>query len=206
VAPQIEQAVIKNPRDLNARIALAEAYLNLARYKDAIKQYNQALKINKNAQAAIVGLGIAYMMLGKNDKALQYFEREIDNFAGKQWSELNPSLELAYYYAASLWFRKKNYDTAIAYLIKALELKPASADTYFLLGRVYFEKREYDEAIKRFEEALRYDPKFPDPYYGIGLAYEKKGNQEEAIKYYRRALRMKPDFEQAKAALQRLEE
>jgi tetratricopeptide (TPR) repeat protein len=171
----------------------------------AIEQFDEALKIARDDQEALLYAGIAYLNKGDYDQAIKYFDKEIKYYKNTALAGTNISLEQAYYYSAVIHWREKDYDLVIDNAAKALKIKASSADTHLLLGRAYYEKKSYDEAIASFDQALRFDPTYPDALYGAGLAYEGKGDKEKALEQYRKALKAKPDFKQAADAVKRLE-
>ncbi|MHB0976197.1 MAG: tetratricopeptide repeat protein [Candidatus Aquicultorales bacterium] len=205
ISPVLEQEVRSKPRDQGARMALANAYLNQGFFENAIEQYEQVLKLNKNSQEAYVGLGLSYMKKGDEDQALDWFEKEIEVGKKGEYRKMNASLEMAYYYAGTLWFKKNHYDKALDYLKQAASIKTGSSDTYMAIGRILLEKKDFKAAATEFERALAFDPKFPDAHYGLGIALEKMGRKSEALARYREAVKLSPNFKLAKEAVERLD-
>ena len=74
-------------------------------------------------------------------------------------------------------YQKENYDKAISYFNKAIELDPNNAVAYHNRGLVYFKTGSYYntepfyEAISDFSKAIEVDPNYVDAYYNRGLAY-----------------------------------
>src|SRR6476620_6019548 len=75
-------------------------------------------------------------------------------------------------------YDRANYDQAIAYYTKAIQLNSHDADTYFNRGLAYYSKGNYDEAIADYTIAAALKPKDPDTYYNRGMAYDDKGNYD----------------------------
>lgn len=205
VSPQLEQYVRDHPRDLRGRLNLADAYLNLGYSDEAIEQYNQALKLNKKEQSALVGIGLAYMKKEDEDKALEYFEKAIELGRRSQYAGINSVLEMAYFQAGSIWLKKSHYDKALDYFKQSAAIRPGSSDTYLAIGRALLEKKDYQHASIEFERALTFDPNYVDAHYGLGLALEKLGRKDEALVHFRRALELNPEFKLAREAIDRLE-
>jgi tetratricopeptide (TPR) repeat protein len=93
--------------------------------------------------------------------------------------------------SASDWFQKgynayelKDYDNAILYFQKALELNPQFATAYIGLGNAYSDKDNLDKAIQSYEKAIKLDPKDSRAYNGLGIIYAQKGNLDEAIQLF----------------------
>ena len=74
-------------------------------------------------------------------------------------------------------YQKGNYDKAISYFNKAIELDPNNAVVYHNRGLVYFKTGSYyntepfHKAISDFSKAIELDSNYEDAYYNRGLAY-----------------------------------
>jgi len=104
--------------------------------------------------------------------------------------------------SASDWFQKgnnadelKEYDNAILYYQKAIELNSDFAAAYFNIALVYHEKGNYDNSIKYYLKTTQLDSSFISAFYNLGLVFDDKGDYEKAIKYYKMALRICPSDE-----------
>jgi len=202
----LEKQVSKNPLNADARVALAQAYINEGEYDKAIDQLKEALRINSEHQSAIVYMGIAYMKKEDNKNAEKYFMREIEMFGGAGFKYENKYLEEAFFNMAVINFQKKDYDKALQFAAQATEIGRSDADNQFMMGRIYLAKGSYEEAVIKFQEATKFDPKFADAHYGLGQAYEKLGDKDKAIEEYRAVIKLAPKFEEAQEAIDRLEE
>lgn len=200
----LEERVRKNPRDLDLRIVLGEAYLKNGQTDEAITQFKQVVKVDSSREDAYVDLGIAYMKKNMFVKAEDQFKTVIAMNELSQYKLMNKRLESAHYYMAASQFRRHQYRDALMNVRKALKIGPTNSDTFLLLGRIYLDKKQYKQAVSCFTKSIRFDPKFADAYYGRGLAYEKMNLKDKALSDYSRALREFPDFSEAKEALQKL--
>jgi len=194
-----------NPRNSSARVRLGVLYMQAGQVDDAIDQFDEALKIARDDQEALLYAGIAYMNKEQYEKALTYFNKLIKYYRNTALAGTNPSLEQSYYYGAVAYWKLKDYDHALDYVIKALQIKASNSDSHLLAGRIYMDKKQNDEAITAFQQALRLDPAYPDALYGMGLAYEAKGDKAKALENYKAALKAKPDFQPAKDAVARIQ-
>lgn len=199
------KAIRANPRNSSARVRLGVLYMQAGQPDDAIEQFDEALKIARDDQEALLYAGIAYMNKQQYEKALTYFNKLIKYYKTTALAGSNMSLEQSYYYGAVAYWKMKDYDKAIDYVIKALQIKTSNSDSHLLAGRIYMDKKQYDEAVISFQQALKLDPSYPDALYGLGLAYEAKGDKTKALENYKAALKAKADFQLAKDAVARLE-
>ncbi len=74
------------------------------------------------------------------------------------------------------WFNKgynaaenKEYDKAISYYLRAIELNPADADAYINLGAAYYNQSNLTKAIRMYEKAIELNPEYADAYSNLGL-------------------------------------
>jgi tetratricopeptide (TPR) repeat protein len=80
------------------------------RYDQALKAFDQALKLKPKDPALITFKGIVYYAQGKNDQAMKLFEEVI---------KLNPNFGRAYYQRAMILEKQEKYNQAVADLKKA---------------------------------------------------------------------------------------
>jgi len=98
-------------------------------------------------------LGIAYKDMGLFDDALREFE-----VASRESSLAQDSLSLM----AVCFLEKKDFDSAVKVVQKALEAAPESSRPGLLyqLGEAYEKKKEYSKALAAYEEVQARDPRF----------------------------------------------
>nr|2AVP_A Chain A, synthetic consensus TPR protein [Methanothrix harundinacea 6Ac] len=65
----------------------------------------------------------------------------------------------AWYNLGNAYYKQGDYDEAIEYYQKALELDPRSAEAWYNLGNAYYKQGDYDEAIEYYQKALELDPR-----------------------------------------------
>ncbi len=97
-----------------------------------------------------------------------------------------------YFYRGGAYYHKDEYDAAIFYLNKAIEINPKDANAYNSRGAAYFKKGEYDRAISNYTKALEINPEYAMAYNNRGNAYNNKGEYERAISDYTKAIEINP--------------
>ena len=85
---------------------------------------------------------------------------------------------------------KGQYDRAIAYFNKAIEINPKLAEAYYNRGLVYKEKGQYDKAISDFTKAIEINPRHADAYYSRGVVYYYKKDYEKALDDFYKAQKL----------------
>ncbi|MDO9577221.1 MAG: tetratricopeptide repeat protein [Candidatus Cloacimonadales bacterium] len=98
------------------------------------------------------------------------------------------------------WFQKGynadeicEYDNAILYYQKAIEIKPDFIEAYHNMGCAYCNKGNYDKAIECFQKAIEIKPDFAEAYLNMGVTYRNKGNYDKAIECYQNSIRINPN-------------
>ena len=85
------------------------------------------------------------------------------------------------------WFNKgynaaenKEYDKAISYYLRAIELDPDDAAAYYNLGIAYDNQGNYTKAIESYEKAIELDPDSADAYNNRAIIYYSKEEYDKA--------------------------
>ena len=74
------------------------------------------------------------------------------------------------------YYKKREYDKAIADYSEAIKLKPDYAEAYSNRAKAYLKKADFDRAIVDYTKAIELNPQDVDAYYTRGetLRYKKK--------------------------------
>ena len=102
------------------------------------------------------------------------------------------------------WFNK-GYDTvengeynkAILFYKKGIELDPDYAYAYNNLGLAYKNQGNYTKAIESYEKATALDPDNGYAYINLGLACSAQGNYTKAIESYEKAIKLDRNYADA---------
>lgn len=100
-----------------------------------------------------------------------------------------------------LYSQMENYDSAIVYIKKALQIAPTDAYIHYNLGNVYRKKGDLDKAFSAYQKAVQVNPKFADGHYNMGTIFEHKGQLNEAVQCFQRALQIDPNLSDAYCSL-----
>ena len=111
--------------------------------------------------------------------------------------ELNPDAAQVYYNRGVAYYKKGDYDRAIADNAKAIELNPGYAKAYGNRGVAFHTKGDYDRAILDYVKVIELDPDDARAYYNRGVAYYKKGDYNRAIADYTKAIALNPGYTKA---------
>jgi tetratricopeptide (TPR) repeat protein len=90
-------------------------------------------------------------------------------------------------------YERRDFDSAIDYLKKTLNIDPGHADAYLNLGNALQGKGLFDEAIANYRRAADLCPGNADILNNMGVALTTGGRVDEAINCYQEAIRQNPD-------------
>jgi tetratricopeptide (TPR) repeat protein len=125
---QFNIALSKDQKYDNVYYNLAETYLDLKDYKNAMLASTECLKLYPDYDRALNILGMGYLNTGQLETALGIFIRNIKK---------NPKYVLSYYYAAVINAQSNELDTALKYLQEAINVSAGYKPSYYLMARIY---------------------------------------------------------------------
>jgi tetratricopeptide (TPR) repeat protein len=70
----------------------------------------------------------------------------------------------------------QNYEVAISYYNKAIELDPKFAEAFYKRGNIKYIMENYDSAMQDYDEAIKLNPKLAEAYHNRGLIKYNKGD------------------------------
>lgn len=120
--------------------------------------------------------------------------------------ERNPDDAVAHYNLGVVAAQAGDLERAADYYGRAISLDPADPGFRFFLANVRYRQRRFDEALALYGETLQLDPGRVEAHLIRGWLLEQNGDPGAAAAEYRSALARAPEFEDARAALQRVEQ
>ena len=181
---RLRKAVVRNPGDVKARLALAAALAESGNTEGRITELQAATRLAPNFPPAHRRLGLAYLEKELYDEAIASYKRAV---------KLKPDDEYTHTNLGDAYREKGLYDEAIASCKRAVKLKPDDAYGHNRLGLAYESKGLYDEAIASYKKAVKLKPDYVFAHTKLGDAYREKGLYDEAIASCKRAVKLKPD-------------
>jgi tetratricopeptide (TPR) repeat protein len=104
----------------------------------------------------------------------------------------NPDCWLAYNNLTSIFLAKGDFDKALEFADKAVELRPEDMEPHFAAGDALLRKRRISEAIAHYEKAISIRPDYGEGYGHLGAAYLLSNRFAEAKEQYQKALSLTP--------------
>ncbi len=160
---------------------------NLRQYSDAIKAYDEAIKLNPRTPA-LVHKGVALSNDGNHEKALKIFDEFIS---------LHPDYWKAWYYKGDTLRASKQFAEAMTSFKRAAELSPENAEIIAKIAQVTTESGNPADALVYYEEALEINNKIPDIWYHYGVSLMKTNKFESAQEAFTEATELNPRFREA---------
>ncbi|MGO9614742.1 MAG: tetratricopeptide repeat protein [Dissulfurispiraceae bacterium] len=185
----------KTPTNVRAQLALANSYLLLSDFQNAMTYYKISVRLASEGKRpyytveALYRLGLMDMMLeqsAEGEKVIEALEK-----VAPDSSKLKI---LRGYYS----YLSRDYDDAIkTYLLllsspKQYE-KLDGVTLFTLLGDAYRATGKADEALNSYERALSKNISFPAAYHGIAKVYMLKGDLKTASEYLIKVITLQPD-------------
>ena len=163
--------------------------LKLELYPQAIKNFNNAIKINNNFISAQINLGIAYQAISKIENAIEIYKKIITT--NPQMYEIANDLGL-------MLKLKKDYKNAIVYFKMCLEVKPDYDKAYFNLGTTYLKINDYKKSLQNFFLTIKFNSKNLGSYFEIAEIYRIKKNFNKSLDYYNLSNHTKTQYKKLK--------
>lgn len=175
-----EQQVRASPDNIGLRMQLAQAYRQANRLDDALKQYDEVLKVDGNHRGALMGRGGTLMAKGDLKAAAEAYKK-ITSAPTGEFARMDPQIQEAHYFLASIAVSEGSLTDAVTELEAALKIDSADADAWYLLGTVRLKQDAADQAVPAFRKALSFVPTtWCEPYAQLETAYRKLGDPAEA--------------------------
>ena len=169
----------------------AEALREKGKHKDAIPEYQTALKLNKGSYAqARLGLARSLMGTSEYEDAVNEARRAVREAAANSTLAAEATTVIANTYRA-----QGLYDEALENYRKALSLaRNVSPEAHTGLALTWQEENKIPDAIQHFRTAAaQANDTEPIIYYLLGNLLDREGQIKEAIEIYEKYLLLEPN-------------
>jgi tetratricopeptide (TPR) repeat protein len=152
-------------------IAEGNQLANKKQYKEAIEQYQKALKANPKNNRATLLISLCYAESGDLDKGLSY----------AQLASKNDPSYISFYNLGLIYSARKESDKALEAFDQALTINPKSFTAEYQKGLVYTNLKKYDQAIPFFQKALTLNPSLDKARLALFGAFLDLGDRNSAL-------------------------
>ncbi|KAK4172451.1 peroxisomal targeting signal 1 receptor encoded by the pex5 protein [Triangularia setosa] len=201
-----EAAVQKDPEHVDAWVYLGHVQAQNEKEEAAIRALEQAMKLDPNNLAALMGLAVSYTNEGYDSTAYRTLER----WLSVKYPQVIAPQDLSS--AAELGFtdRAQLHDRVTSLFLEAARLAPdgnhMDPDVQVGLGVLFYGAEEYDKAVDCFQAALHSSEMGTSNqreqihllWNRLGATLANSGRSEEAIAAYEKALSINPNFVRAR--------
>jgi len=162
----------------NDQSELGDRNFRNGKYEEAIAAYTDHLRLNPNDLTTLYNRGRAYQELGKDEKALEDFQK----VAKQDPTNVNALLSIANDY----FIRLRDYENAIFFADKVLNQNP-NAMAFTLKGKALQKLGKIDDAMSAYNDALSTNDSYADAYLSRGSLYIYLNRNQRACSDFQKA-------------------
>ena len=161
-------------------------------YNEAVKNYLNAILIDRNDAKSYFELGICFKHLNRISKAIKYLE--IAAKLKDDWFDVHLELGICYQLKGSACNAIKNF-------VRAVQINPENPDAVLQLGLSHEMCEEYDLAMMIYKKLIENSPGFIKAYDCQSALLMKLGCYREASAVLNDLLKRNPDYYKAYAGI-----
>ena len=154
-------------------------------WENSYTLWTDAVEKHPQSSTANALMGVVYMELGMDEKAVQYLEKAVQLLPYDYQSRNNLGI---------VYGRLDEPEKALKEFATAMSLRPDDDTIKINLSVFYQRQKEY----KKAEEVLKYlqsrNPKNANLYFRLGLVYKDSGRYEAAISEFLKSIELAPDI------------
>ncbi len=199
---QMEEVVRQNPEDADARVGLAQTYLQNGRYPQALEQIEEVLSVYPDHHGALFVQGIAYAQSGETAASIEPLAKLVVLRRESPMAQTDNMLETGLYYLGQSYLNVGRTEYAIDALVEALTINHTDADAMYLLGQAYSQNNQPEMALAQYQNAVRFVPDFAEAYQGMADSYTALAQPHHAIYAQGMVAYAQRDFEAARVHLE----
>ncbi len=206
-----------------------QRYVEQGKYKEAVVEFSNAIKVDPNYAEAHLQLAEAYLQLREGDRAFRELARTVElqpeNYraqleltnllivnhefqtARQQLDVLlqkHPNDPVVHTTESSLLAAQGNIPGAIAEMQKAVALSPDRWEAYLSLALLQSSNNQSEAAESNFKKVIDLNPKAMQPRVLLGNYYQAHNRFPEADQQFQAATALDPTSADSRAALARL--
>ena len=153
----------------------------------AITTFEVSASIKTDEAQSYTMLSTCNHLAGNTDKSEDYILKA----AALSPDDANVNLT-----AGQIFMQKQDFEVALPYLKKAVELEPSNTKSIRNLAQIYYDMGQLEESIQTYEVAIDKETDREvkaDLYFNLGILYNKVGDLNEAEYNFTNALDENPD-------------
>ena len=149
-AKLVSEVCIEDDKEFSEKyyLSLGISEINTGNIPEAIHNFDQALKFNKNSAIIHFYKGVAYQSANNTEEAIDSYTEAI---------KLNKNMIDAYFNRGQLLF-KDNPKEALDDFVTAVALDPKFIDAYYSIAAIQKKLGQYKEAVQNLDKILEIEP------------------------------------------------
>ncbi|MBV9155778.1 MAG: tetratricopeptide repeat protein, partial [Acidobacteriaceae bacterium] len=164
-----------NPRDALGWYYLGRTKYNENRFEEAIRAFQECLKLEPKNVKAEDNLGLSYAGLARNEDAKTAYLTAIDWQKDDAVKNAGPFVDLG-----SLLLDENRIAEAIPYLLQAREISPSDVQVHRELGKAYLHLDQLRKAEEELRKGIELAPEDASLHYMLGQVYRKERLNDKA--------------------------
>ena len=181
----IELAILSMTTQLENSVTDAQMALKRARYDDALKQIEQAMRLKNNDPRLYLLRGHVYRKQRKLKESLADYEMAVN---------LNPEDPRARAFLGSLQRMTGDLSGARENLTYALKLNGHNVEARISLGKIYEKGKAWMAAQREYEKCIELVPADERGYVALAVLLISRDQKDKARDHLSRALEINPSF------------
>jgi tetratricopeptide (TPR) repeat protein len=181
----IELAILSMTTQVENSLTDAQVAMKRARYDDALKQIEQAMRLKSNDPRLFLLRGHVYRKQRKLKDALADYEMAV---------KLNPEDPRARSFLGSVQRMAGDLSGARENLTYALKLKAHNVEARISLGKIYEKGRAWKAAEREYQKCIELVPADERGYVALAVLLIKREQNEKAEQMLEKALEINPSF------------
>jgi tetratricopeptide (TPR) repeat protein len=162
-------------------------------YQPAIEKLYRLVEKHPAYVRAWDRLGLCYEALGKNQEAIENYEKAIELNRHDKEPSAWPPLNLGV-----LLIQTGQWEEAEKNLQESVRIDPGFAQAHYRLGLALEKLNKIEESIASLREAARLDAEYPDPHWALARLLRRAGDREgahSAVEQYQKLKKEQKDKE-----------
>jgi tetratricopeptide (TPR) repeat protein len=168
------------PDDADAQLLAGETLMAAQRKEQGLPFLERAIERGSRAPSAFLLSTAALQELGRTEEAFRY---------ARLYTEIAPNDAQGWYNVGLLQIERKQLDSALRNLRKAISIKSNYPEAYYNLARVYDALGFAEDAVQSYRRCATSSGLYAgDSFHALALLYRKAGNFTDAMKSHNQAV------------------
>jgi tetratricopeptide (TPR) repeat protein len=173
----VREKILRNGDSAEAHLLLGTTKLNGSDFSGALEDLKKAVALNPKLPDLYSFYGVALMRTGDTKGAAEAFRTEL----AANSNDFTSNLQLG-----ALLKMDENYDEALPFLRRALEVRPGDLGVRYQLASIAFDKGDSEQACSQLESIVKESPDFTEAHVTLATVYYRlkrkaDGDRERAI-------------------------